>query len=148
MNEFTSGLTLLCTQHGLKIQATQLHGRPDSGWGDDPKAGHFFVRIYRVDQADKREITTTFSQGSGHRIRRKGTMVHPKPKVADVLECLLLDAMGTSESFCDWADNFGYDRDSIKALETYKACCQTRQDLETFLGPDLDAFFNAENDIT
>ncbi len=45
-----------------------------------------------------------------------------KPSAASVLHSLLLDAEACSMSFSDWCDNFGYDADSIKALNTYQQC--------------------------
>lgn len=46
------------------------------------------------------------------------------PHIAGVLHSLILDASARNESFPDWCANFGYDDDSIKALNTYKACCE------------------------
>ena len=43
------------------------------------------------------------------------------PPAAGVLYSLLNN--GTEDNFIDWCDNFGYDSDSIKALNTYNACC-------------------------
>jgi len=34
-----------------------------------------------------------------------------------------LDAQAADSNFNDWCINFGYDNDSIKALNTYKQCC-------------------------
>ena len=44
------------------------------------------------------------------------------PCAADVLYSLLLDSEACNESYQDWCDNFGYESDSIKALNTYRAC--------------------------
>ena len=54
----------------------------------------------------------------------KGQSIKPQPQ--DVLNCLLLDAdVLNYASFEDWADSFGYDPDSIKALNTYNQCLKT-----------------------
>lgn len=45
-----------------------------------------------------------------------------KPTQASVLYSLLLDSEAENENFEDWATNCGYDSDSIKALEIYRAC--------------------------
>ena len=45
------------------------------------------------------------------------------PTQASVLYCLLLDASVLDTSFTHWADDFGYDQDSLKALNVYNACC-------------------------
>lgn len=59
-----------------------------------------------------------------------------KPKVADVLHSLILDASAADENFHDWCANFGYSDDSIKALNTYKACLETAQALRKHFSPD------------
>lgn len=64
------------------------------------------------------------------------TAVPVKPKVADVLHSLILDADAANENFDDWCDNFGYSSDSIKALNTYKACLDTARALRKHLSPD------------
>lgn len=45
-------------------------------------------------------------------------------KKTDVIYCFCMDARAylDSENFEDFCNNFGYDIDSRKALETYKAC--------------------------
>lgn len=47
----------------------------------------------------------------------------PEPLLRDVLYCLVSDTdVSNYDSFEDWADCFGYDRDSRKAEDTYNAC--------------------------
>ena len=60
-----------------------------------------------------------------------------KPKVADVLHSLILDASAADENFDDWCDNFGYSSDSIKALNTYKACLDTARALRKHFSPTM-----------
>ena len=59
-----------------------------------------------------------------------------KPKVADVLHSLILDASAADENFHDWCANYGYSDDSIKAMNTYKACLETAQALRKHFSPD------------
>lgn len=59
-----------------------------------------------------------------------------KPKVADVLHSLIMDASAADENFHDWCANFGYSDDSIKALNTYKASLETAQALRKHFSPD------------
>lgn len=47
------------------------------------------------------------------------------PKLEDILESLRLDASARLMSFQDWCDEFGYDQDSIKALNLYTQCSNT-----------------------
>jgi hypothetical protein len=59
-----------------------------------------------------------------------------KPKVADVLHSLILDASAANENFHDWCANYGYSDDSIKAMNTYKACLEVAQALRKHFSPD------------
>lgn len=54
------------------------------------------------------------------------------PHAADVLYSLILDASACEMSFRDWCANYGYDNDSIKALNTYNACCESGEKLRRF----------------
>lgn len=74
--------------------------------------------------------TFEYFTGIGHR---------EAPKFTGVLHSLVLDASAADENFNDWCANFGYDNDSIKALNTYQEClavaeklsqCFTREELE------------------
>jgi hypothetical protein len=71
--------------------------------------------------------TRTYS-GYGRKwdaMRKKHYDDKPKaPKVADVLHSLILDASAADENFYDWCANYGYSDDSIKAMNTYKACLE------------------------
>lgn len=60
----------------------------------------------------------------------------PEPDKSNVLYCLTCDANGLDGSmgFEDWADNFGYDRDSRKAEQTYHACVKQTNEFREFLG--------------
>lgn len=62
----------------------------------------------------------------------------PTPDPVDVLGCLFMDA-GAAEysSFEDWAQDFGSNPDSIKALNAYNACRNTALDLFRVLGSAL-----------
>lgn len=60
-----------------------------------------------------------------------------KPKVADVLHSLILDASAADENFVDWCANYGYSDDSIKAMNTYKTCLDTATALRKYFAPDV-----------
>lgn len=58
--------------------------------------------------------------------RYEESLKHPViPTSASVLYSVLLDARAAHETFADWCSNYGCDADSIKALKTYDACCET-----------------------
>lgn len=58
------------------------------------------------------------------------------PTSASVLYCLLMDAQAIETSFKYWADDFGYDTDSLKALSTYNVCCE--------IGEQIHKLFTSE----
>lgn len=61
-------------------------------------------------------LSTDFFTGTG--LRKK-----VKPSAASVLHSLLLDASANDRSFNDWCSDYDYSNDSMKAFETYQACC-------------------------
>jgi len=68
------------------------------------------------------------------------TLRKPKaPTAASVLNCLLSDAQAASMSFMDWASDFGYDTDSMKAFATYNECCEIGKKLGTIFNRELQA---------
>jgi hypothetical protein len=74
----------------------------------------------------------------------KGKVV--PPSTADVLYCLASDASGAQGSFDEWCSNLGESNDSIKALETYRACQKTRDALLRMFGAELlDELAQAEH---
>lgn len=59
------------------------------------------------------------------------------PTAASVLYCLLLDASANDESFKSWCDNFGYDSDSLKALNIYNACIENAEKINKIFKPAI-----------
>lgn len=59
------------------------------------------------------------------------------PDLADVLSGLLMDSSALTEKFEDWADNFGYDKDSRAAEKIYNACVDNSRKLMKALGGTL-----------
>lgn len=77
--------------------------------------------------------------GLGLRHKPKTSWATPtpkKPKVADVLHSLIMDASAADENFHDWCANYGYSDDSIKAMNTYKACLEIAVALRKHFSPD------------
>jgi hypothetical protein len=60
------------------------------------------------------------------------------PKLMDVCHSLLADgaAFFDGQRFDDWAGDFGYSADSIKAKETFEACDRVGRDLSRALSRD------------
>jgi hypothetical protein len=62
-----------------------------------------------------------------------------KPKIADVMYSLFMDASAADENFHDWCDNFGLSSDSISALNTYKKCLEIATALRRHFNPETRA---------
>lgn len=77
----------------------------------------------------------------GEKIFQIRHLVMP-PKIEEVLNCLFLDSCAIDYSFEDWANEFGYSYDSIKAKETYEECIKNYRKLKKALGPKFDEVKN------
>lgn len=75
------------------------------------------------------QFTTDYFTGLGLRRKAKRSWAKDaqpvKPKVADVLYSMFMDASAAEYNFDDWCDCYGYSNDSIKALNIYKQCMNT-----------------------
>ena len=91
------------------------------------------IKDYYGEYYLHKAFTTYFSQGLGHRHASKRLT---PPKLESVVESLALDCSGIDMKFEEWADNLGYDQDSIKALNTYNTCRKISEDLKEFLGDE------------
>lgn len=117
---------------GVMYKATYL-GVVPSPWHDDTKSN---VDMYQITLKLRGGlITTPYYMGLGN--RKDGKRL--APTAASVLYGLLSDASAMDESFSDWADNFGYDSDSIKTFNIYNACCAIGKQLKNvFTGEHLE----------
>jgi hypothetical protein len=80
--------------------------------------------------------STDYFTGLGHRKKVKfGPDIARKPKIADVLHSLIMDANAADQNFHDWCADYGYSDDSIKALNTYKACLEIGVALHKHFSP-------------
>lgn len=96
----------------------------DTAWAATAK--HYRVTLRRPGH----RMTTYFSMGSAHT---------GKPRTADVLGCLVSDANGVEKTpnFEEWARDYGYDTDSIKAQRIFQNCVREARRLNKFLGDSL-----------
>lgn len=78
------------------------------------KANKWQVKLVYFDK----EYVTDFYMGCGL-VNKNGRPRKPQKK--DVLYSMIIDDV-SDMSFNDFCNEFGYDNDSIKALEIYKAC--------------------------
>ena len=134
---------------GVSYAATlvQRGAKDDSGWEHD---------AWRIEfLKDGRKLEQSFRTGIGHRAPpgntfagrklRPGTLAWVEhenrktpvsPKAASVLSSLVSDDT-QGESFESWADNFGYDSDSRKALAIYMECQRQTDAAKRFFGHDV-----------
>lgn len=85
--------------------------------------------------------STDYFTGLG--LRAKPTNRPKKPSIADVLHSLFMDASAADMNFQDWCAEYGYSDDSIKALNTYKACLDIGTALRKHLSPEQRAAVQA-----
>lgn len=57
-----------------------------------------------------------------------------RPEIESVLHCLVMDSTALGMIFQDWANNYGYNEDSISAFETYKLCLKQSTELLKGIG--------------
>ena len=101
---------------------------------NDKKLGSQYC-IMRTD-AIKAECETGFSGRDGVTGWMKDKAI--RPDEADFLSSIALDSEALDAGcFEDWADNFGYSRDSREAESIYKASIATALDLRAVLGDAL-----------
>ncbi len=126
-----SNLERLTETLGIKI--TSQYGGVDTP-DDWPRGTHPYKVTLRFQ---KRQLTVPFFMGPAN---------EKEPTVADVLYCLAIDARaGEDDSFADFCSNMGYDTDSRKAMDTWKACVTMAPRLRRFLGDSFDAVAEAEH---
>lgn len=104
-------------------------------------ADQWLVRLNR----GKGDVTFDYYTGTGRRSKPTKISPHGMPKIpeaADVLHCLVLDATALHQSFHDWCADLSYDVDSIKAFDTYRACCESATKLRQVFDRDQLAELN------
>ena len=118
----------LCGQ--VKIKSEWLSQRPDRAGRDaewDKTATHWKVQL----RLGKRSLTTYYSQGAAYT---------SEPDTAHVLSSLVSDADCGQYDFAEFCSNLGYDVDSIRALESWKACKAMHRKVTQFLGERFEEF--------
>ena len=143
-----SAVDNLLAQQGIKFSVALIGETKREDWTCD--AWRFTL------SAGKQAYTGDFYTGIGHRKAVKGApadkgnpntlyredwekrWLNPvAPSAASVLYSLLLDSRAADMSFDDWASEYGYSDDSIKALESYRACCKTARELRGIFKPEV-----------
>jgi hypothetical protein len=90
--------------------------------------------------------STDYKTGLGLRAKAKNRFFPDrpvKPTIRQVMESLLLDASAADQNFNDWCAEFGYSSDSINASNIYRACMETGEALNKYLGRETMAQIRA-----
>lgn len=68
-------------------------------------------------------------------------IVPVKPDATGVLYSLFVDSQALDMSFDNWASDYGYDSDSIKAITIYQQCCKIAKEMQVvFTRKDIESF--------
>jgi hypothetical protein len=116
MNDTDNKIAALLPQWGITFGARYVGETVlDNDWQCD---------AWRVKFAG---FETDYFMGLGNRNKKTGRPV--APTAASVLYSLVSDSNALYSSFKHWCDDYGYDSDSIKAFDTYRACCEIGEKL-------------------
>lgn len=122
-------LTTVCDK--LNISATVTYGGTvPEGW--TPGTNPWKVTLRK----GRKRLTVPFFTGPG---------CSGEPTAADVLSCIVSDVNAGEQTFKGFCSDFGYDADSRKAEQTYKACAKIAPKVRAFLGDDFDKVQEAEH---
>ena len=145
----------LIEKHDIKMECRLVDNNPHMT-ASDWEADHWSCTITYED----RYMQLYYSMGIGHRefpkkgyVPDRGVKLSPtclayearekykkpvKPEFEYVLNCLSLDCSSVQgRFFSEWADEYGYSSDSIKAKETYDVCAEQAISLHRLLGNEL-----------
>lgn len=74
----------------------------------------------------------------GHKVGDPAPSPDRKPNPAEVFACICSEALDArNQSFEDWADAFGYDKDSRTAEKIYRLCCDRYHELTSITTPKM-----------
>lgn len=125
--EHTCTMAQFIREHRITMSAEWVDRNPnmaDDEWARS--ASHYRCTLRGTFEGKRRAMQTYYSMGAAHT---------EEPKAEEVLDCLASDASGVENSgtFEQWAGEYGYDPDSRKAEQTYRACDRAAKRLARFL---------------
>jgi hypothetical protein len=120
------GRELLTTDYGQGEANCPAYHHPPKFENGKPDQYHQRLAIADEIENGKTAFVTRYGQ-----LTRRGTI--PGPTLLEVCYSLAMNAQSGQERFPDFCANFGYDEDSRKAEETWRACADTYR----ALGADL-----------
>jgi len=124
-SEYDTQAEQFLTSNGIKFRAT-LSDTKTPAWSDNGKHGHHYrVTLSKGNPAPAR---LTFDFWSSIKDAEDGIQtVTPY----SVLACISGDT-NTPETFADFCAEYGYEQDSIKALQTFRRCSAFSKRLRAF----------------
>lgn len=151
---------------GIEIKATYTGLEGDMfAWKIElSRAGKVFAGKYSAGFAHCKPVKSVFQKGPREKVTQKiarafkphctltlsdleGEVTPTPPTLLSYLYCIQSDASsGEHLLFEDFADEFGYDVDSRKAEKIWRACQQTRGELQKFLAEDFEEFMSTDFD--
>lgn len=147
LSEYDQQAETFLTTHGLKFRAT-LSDSKTPAWSEGEKCGrHYRVTISRDGYKRKRGWYEWQNKSNGH----PGILFGPQSRLTfdfwssiadaekgivtvkpyDVLACISADAY-TPATFADFCAEYGYEEDSIKALQMFRRCDRFAKRLRAF----------------
>ena len=112
-------------KHNIRMESFMTH----NGGTQEPTKWNIHIRVnHKVE---------TFEYSTGCGLVEKnhyGQKVPKKPKIEEVLYCLVLDSSAANQTFYSWCSDFGYEVDSRKSLDTYLACQKEFEKLINVIG--------------
>lgn len=120
-NESRETVDRILERAGVSFSTT-YRGERRNPLGFEPTSGGNAMDEWecRFTFAGKPREPEAFQYFRGLGLRKKGRPT--APHAADVLYALLLDSDAAQMTFATWCNEYGYDADSRKALDTYLAC--------------------------
>lgn len=128
--EIENAIDQLLNSAMIDYNAKLIGERERDGWKHD----EWRVTFKRRGAGKPAIVDFEFNTGVGLRAKPKsGPFIDDarpvKPRAASVLYSLTMDASARDQCFDDWCCEYGYDNDSIKALNIYTACCENGKKL-------------------
>lgn len=133
------------------------------GHNDEKKWPHFEWRV-TLSRPGKESYSTIYKTGVGHikkmpahyrqdlpdytrnRLWLQDRKTSLPPTLADVVSCLIGDAISGESTFEDFCSDLGYNPDSLSHLQTYLACQKTLTAMRRLLGADFETVAQAAQD--
>ena len=142
------------TAHGITFKSDYIGQRKRDNWDCDAwicglykgraaECFEYFTGLGHRQYRGNKEPLEAFAGRPGTVYRERYDAGHKKPvapPAAGVLYSLILDSSAVGQSFESWASDYGYDTDSRKAEEIYRACQRNTDKLQRILTrADLEA---------